>query len=322
MQRSPRPAGEAQPVEAASFSRLPRRGRGIAQIPHLPVLHALAYTMPNQDTSFGSASLDYGCPESIDPSTELERPVQPPTTNFLLKALVIPLFVATTVALWLSTLVSEPWAGLLVNLAAGFVGTVLTVLYVDVVLERHSAHRWKSVRERVNTRVERLANTSISSVRVALRFGPDVLDTAGNFANDTGSRRKAMIGIAEGVLSHNVGRIRDLDGNGWKLLARDLRGASELADQLFATFGTRIDAEPNEKMFNLQDIIGTVLGFYTIFPDLLGVPADKLPTKRDGSSSIAMQQTLYANSEAALMQLLAGAADLLRSLDDQSSNLR
>ncbi len=244
--------------------------------------------------------------------------MRPAIPHFLVKALVIPLAVATGLALWTSVYVSEPWAGLLVNLAAGFVGTVMTVLYVDVVLQRHNATQWQAVGQRVNMRVEGLANVSISTVRSALRIGTEVLDRGGDVANDAAKRRKMMTGVAEGVLTQEVSRIRDLDVKGWEVLSRNLQGASGLADRLLATFGPRLAPEITDGILNLQDIIGKVLSAYSIFPDIFGVPADRLPTKRDGSSTVPTQQALYANAETDLEQVLAVAAGLLRALQDGS----
>lgn len=57
--------------------------------------------------------------------------------RYLLKALALPLLVLTAAAIGASVLVHEPWSGLLVNLAASFVGSIITVFYIDVVMRRH-----------------------------------------------------------------------------------------------------------------------------------------------------------------------------------------
>jgi hypothetical protein len=236
-------------------------------------------------------------------------------TPFLLKALILPLSAGAIISLWISAYAYEPWSGLLVNLAAGFVVTVMTVLYVDVVLHRHHVAQWKSVKERVCLRVERLANVSITSVRISLRVGTEVLDRDYSVANNTSTRRALMTEVAEDVLTNEMRNIRNLDAKGWSLLANNLQGASENADRILATFGPHLERELTEGILALQDAIGAALASYSTFPDIFGVAPDKLPKRMDGSSSIPTQNTLYAGMEVDLKQLLAVAAGLLRTLE-------
>lgn len=240
--------------------------------------------------------------------------------TFLCKSLIIPLAIATVAAVWMSVYLCEPWAGLLINLAAGFVGTMMTVLYVDVILKRHEAAQWSSVEQRVNMRVEGLANVCISSVRSSLGVGAEILDDVIGFAADTKRRRATMTRIAEGLLTENVGNIRNLNKQGWALLSTHLQGAVSLADRLLSTFGPRLDPALTDGILNLQEVAGKMTSAFSIFPDIYGAPVESLPTKRDGSSSIPMQTALYANAEADLKLLLVAAARLLRVIESNADS--
>jgi len=196
----------------------------------------------------------------------------------------------------------------------------MTVGYVDVVLHRNDAAQWKAVGERVNMRVEGLANVSISSVRKALLIGTEVFDRGGNVAIDTAKRRRMMTGVAEGVLTQEIGKIHDLDVKGWELLERTLQGTSTSAVRILATFDTRHEPDLTYGIITLQDVIVKVLSSSPIFPDIFGVTSNDLPTRHGGSSSIPIQQKLYANAEIDLRQLLSITAGLLRTLEGNTAS--
>jgi hypothetical protein len=63
--------------------------------------------------------------------------------NFLFKRLVIPLS-AGGGSVDVGQLVRpDPWRSLLVNLAATFLGSIVTVFFVDAILRRGEEERWK-----------------------------------------------------------------------------------------------------------------------------------------------------------------------------------
>ncbi len=234
---------------------------------------------------------------------------------FLVNALVIPLLALTACTLWASGHVREPWTGLLVNLAAGFVGTVMTVVYIDVVLRRHESAQWQDVGKRVAVRVERLANVIISSIRTGLELGTDMLDLSTGVGSDTTKRRQMMIAAVESAIIPEVHRIEELDVKRWRLLITNLQEASLYADQLLGHFSLRLDAAMTGGVLNLQDLVGDILASYSTFPDIFGVPIESLPRKKDGSSSTPLQLGLYANAENTMIQLLSVSAGLLRKLE-------
>ena len=68
-------------------------------------------------------------------------------------------------------------------------------------------------------------------------------------------------------------------------------------------------------VLELQETADGIVALYSMFPDIYGVPAERLPPKRDGSSSVSTQDDLYDNATRDLGKLLSQCAGLLRSLD-------
>lgn len=236
------------------------------------------------------------------------------TLGFLAKALVIPLAVATGLVLWLSCCVREPWSGFLVNMAAGFVATIMTVFYVDVVLRRHESAQWSAVRARVDSRFEFVANACITSVRTALGVGIESLDRRRASSGSPAERRQVISEFAEKVLPKQLGGVRRVDAEGWRILVRSLQGVSAHSDRLLGQFGPRLEPALMARLLSVQDSIAKVCNPYDIFADFFGVAVDKLPSKLDGSSSIPLQDALYEEAERDLRQLLVECAGFLRAL--------
>jgi len=72
--------------------------------------------------------------------------------------LLIPLMTGAAALFAASFFAPEPWRSLLVNLAAAFVGSVVTVFFVDAVLRRQRQVEWEAVRRRTNNRLSRVGH--------------------------------------------------------------------------------------------------------------------------------------------------------------------
>src|SRR2546422_223879 len=92
--------------------------------------------------------------------------------TFFLKWLVFPLCAAAFVSMLASLWVPDPWKSLLVNLAATFLGSIVTVFFVEAILRRGEEQRWKRFKGHVGKQVTILANATASSVRNALAIPP------------------------------------------------------------------------------------------------------------------------------------------------------
>jgi len=88
---------------------------------------------------------------------------------YILKRLVLPLSMFAAASLAVSYFLKGLGHDLAVNLTATFVGSILTVAYVDRVLQRRQELRWAGLRTRAAKRLFTFANSCITTVRTALK---------------------------------------------------------------------------------------------------------------------------------------------------------
>jgi hypothetical protein len=234
--------------------------------------------------------------------------------HFLHKYLVLPFVAAAAACVFVSTRVAEPWKGLSVNVAAAFLGSIVTVFYVDKVLNRHQERVWASVRSKVLARLETVANVTVSSVRTAFEVEPpNLMHDPTNLA----LMREEILRLAERRLVPARSHIHGMDQQAWKTLVLNLQGSAQEVDRLLTLFWRNLDADQTALLLQVQEDAQQLLVGYSIWPDILGVPENQLPRKRDGSSSIPMQRAQNELASQNIEKLLRTCARLLRSLPAQ-----
>jgi hypothetical protein len=203
----------------------------------------------------------------------------------LFTQLVLPLLAAMA----LSAVVHLRWPadGFFINLAAGFVGSLVTVGYIDWVLRKHENERWKDADSRINARLSKLAVATITGIRTSLKFGTEIFD---RMALDTGNpevMRKEVLRVATHVLVPAAdSKIKTLNQAQWKSFATHLYQASMECGVILDRFGHRLDPETVSLVLDLQQHLESSQIFYRTFPDIAGVPVDQLPKSNTPAEDI------------------------------------
>ncbi|HEV2498299.1 MAG TPA: hypothetical protein VGY31_01810 [Terriglobia bacterium] len=239
---------------------------------------------------------------------------------YILKRLILPLSFAASALVVVSYYLRGLPHDLLVSLAATFVGSILTVAYIDTVLQRRQDLRWAGLRSRAAKRLFALANACITSIRSTLKVSARVVDDPDEPSLDLRILRTRMIRVARDILPQQISQIRDIDSSDWGCLCASLGASIEIGDRLLGLFGREFPPRIAELVLDIQSAAQGVISQYTIWPDLLGVPADRLPRKRNGSSSLPTQQAAYRLAEREALRLLELCAELLGQLDDLPSD--
>ncbi len=186
--------------------------------------------------------------------------------------------------------------GFFLNLATEVVGILITLCYVEWMLEQHEKNRWKSTDERIASRLRVLLNATISGVRSGLGFGPEILGQDIAATCDPYVVHKELVRVAECVLAPGaLSRVLALDRKGWSSLAQHLRNAHNGIAAFLSAFQSRLNPDQISTLLDLQEALTSSLTSYTIFPDLMGVPVEELPRsqtpplvlQRDGCESCA-----------------------------------
>ncbi len=234
--------------------------------------------------------------------------------QFLLKKLVFPLCMAALVSMLVSLGVPDPWRSLLVNMAATFLGSIVTVFFVEAILRRGEEQRWKRFRGHVGKQATILAIGTASSVRNALAIPPPDIQNDEGVVPNPAQMRQMMISMIEEDLLLASNRMKQMDQDDWRIFARNLLGAMRNCELLLTLFGPKLDAEIAVLVLDLYEKAREVLIPYEIIPDLLGVPFEKLKLNRRGQSTVPFVKAMLQGAIRDVEQLLRICAALLREI--------
>jgi hypothetical protein len=210
-------------------------------------------------------------------------------------AILLSIGAASTFAV--ACFVPSPTRDLLINLSATFIGLLAAAFGLDAAVKSQRRAEWMGVQERVSRRLLHVATATVSSIRTACGFGPDIHDQRALALNTSSSIRGEMVRIAENVLLPSLGQIRHLDRQGWQALTMNLQASFGRIDQLLSMFGRALPPATVQSLMDMQTNIERVLGLYQVWRDLLGVPSEHLPVKKDGSQT---DETKWAATELAI----------------------
>ena len=226
--------------------------------------------------------------------------------SFLWKPLILP-FCALAFACLLLARLFASWNGILTNLAATFIGILVTVLYVEYILRKHEEQRWAPAVTVIHRKVGSFIVATFSTIRLVLNTASDIPDYTGIDINDAKSLGKEMIGALEGkVLPALDGNVRRLNKAKWKLLAHHLRQTQERADRLYQHYGARLAPELLGLFMNFQEGIDTILAIDGMFTDTIGTPW--------GSPYGIKQGLLEETTVSMLRSICEAAVKLMRGL--------
>jgi hypothetical protein len=234
---------------------------------------------------------------------------------FLLKWLVAPLGLTSIALFVLSFWVDEPWRGLLINLTAGLLGSIITVFFVERVIRWKEKEEWAKVLGHVGKQVNILANGTCSSVRLGLRLPLPRQDNEFEVAHDPHLMREMMINLIENDLLPRMSQLAEMDQKAWKTFAMNMQGSVADAERIMTLFSRNLDPMIMELVLDIHEEARGLLGHYMTWPDLLGVPLDQLEPNKRGESSVPLMRATYKLIVAEAEQLLKTCAQLLREID-------
>src|SRR5437868_4887472 len=124
--------------------------------------------------------------------------------HFLFTVLVLRLMLGAAALMAAGFFVPEPWRSLFINLAAGLVGSMITVFYIEKIIRRSEQYEWTKVMGQIGRQVNILANATTSSVRLAL--GLKISPSAGEseVIGDPKQMRKQMRTMMLEMIEHQL----------------------------------------------------------------------------------------------------------------------
>ena len=232
--------------------------------------------------------------------------------NYLGIRLFLPISLAAASSLVIGYFV--PWQGLFINLAATFIGILITVFYIDLILRRHEETRWSKVKVRAHERIERMANLSISAFRSAYDLGTDIFGDAFLETGDRTEIRSMVAHAAENILiPMTPTRLNDVNQAEWKRVVQILNVVVQTGDELLKLFGDRIEPEIFSLMVEIQNKAEGILASYSLVPEAFGID-DEVFLSSDTRKISAAKRTVRRIVTKDSQEFISLAANLLRTL--------
>ena len=207
-----------------------------------------------------------------------------------------------------------PWQGLFINLAATFIGILITVFYVDLILRKYEEERWSNVKIRAHQRIERMANLSIGAFRSAYNLGTDIFGESFLETDDRTEIRSMIARAAENVLIPlTPTRLNTVNRAEWKKVVQLLEVVAKMGDELLNLFGDKIEPEIFSQMLEIHNKAEGILAQYSLVPEAFGIN-DEVFLLSDTEKLLDSKQRARRLMAKDAQELLSLAANLLRSL--------
>ncbi len=228
--------------------------------------------------------------------------------------LVLPLTLVAAVLMVASFCVPDPWRSLFVNLAAGLVGSIITVFYIEKIIRRNEQHEWTKVMRHIGRQVNILANGTTSSVRSALRIKVSFPRDLEVF-DDPRRMRAMMIELIEDRLLPRISGLSQMNQDDWRTFANNMIGSVKDAERILTLFSRSLDPTIVGLILDIHERALALLSHYQTWPDMLGVPFAQMKPNNRGESMVPFFEAVYKHVVQDAEQLLKICGNLLREID-------
>lgn len=203
----------------------------------------------------------------------------------LVLGLTVPLLLASAITLWISRPITV--REVFLNLATDFITIVITVWYVDWILNRQEQLRWQNAEKYISAEAGKLGHSLVSAVVEDIKLSNQI------FPKKNPPLHKRTIEDIQAEILSNVkkldhdqiiAKLKELDASQWSKLMIGLQSRAAEITVLISQFGSRLNPEKLEVLLTLRDAIDTAESTYSLFRGFLGVPVSELPSVKDGKA--------------------------------------
>lgn len=168
--------------------------------------------------------------------------------------------------------------GFFINLSTEVIGILVTVFYVDWIIQQYEKRKWQPADKKINERLIILLNGIITRIRTGLDIDFDILDEEKMLHQDIVVGHKELMRVAKDVIYPIVfQRIKILDEKAWKTLHEQTKNSYNSLLSFLNAFQGRLDPDQIADLLDLQDALSKSLTFYSVFHELAGVSINQLP---------------------------------------------
>lgn len=230
----------------------------------------------------------------------------------LLFRLVFPLVAVAALAIVAHE--QSPADGLFLDVAVAAMSVLITVAYVDWILRNQEEVRWPGTDKSISARLQSLASSTVTGVRIAFGFSAEVFDQPLMETTRPEAIRGEVMRVALHILvPATEERIGRLDAAGWNRLCTHLEAMSLECGVLVDRFGPRLRPRVVQGLLDLQQSLDAAQAYWRTLPDIAGVPLDQLPRTRGSTRELQLAwNQMAAQDVRQALQHAATLSDLVR----------
>jgi len=179
------------------------------------------------------------------------------------------------------------------NILTELGGILVTLLYVDQLLDHRKEMEWRRVSGLVSQRVELFINQSCTELRTPFGIPPIPIFATreqGSIELSTRAMHREVLKQATEVtyITAETG-LSMTDQKQWASLLKVVQSIGERADFLWTRFSEHLNPEQSEVLLNIQDRARTALTIYRVMPEVIYAEGQPPPKMRSDPKLVAKE---------------------------------
>ena len=228
-----------------------------------------------------------------------------------MKRLVIPLLIVLLISLVSHFVISND--SFFINLTTELIGIIITIVYVDWIIKSNEKQLWEDAERRISSRIRLFINLSITNTRVSLGYKTDIFDYDKLSMNNVKVMNLELLRITKEVLEPTLKtRINSFNPDDWLLFSNNIHIIRQEAEKLLSIFGGKLSPKQFTLLIDIQDLVRSSLSLYSVFPDIAGVPDEKLPKAK--ISTPLLKEEINNSTSKSLRELLLKVRELAETI--------
>jgi hypothetical protein len=248
-------------------------------------------------------------------------------SEFLLKRLVLPLAVLAIFSIIVSFFIIKQdfyitWKALFMNLGVTFLGIIITLSYVNWILNEHENRKWKDVQISIHNRIKRYLIGTIITFRVSFGFDLNVyssdfiesFDLTDSYTDISPELCEEIINIGENVLRPVISSsIKSMNQQEWIQFAKNVEVLQKEIVRIvdLFLFANKIEPKLFSDLLQIEDEIDAFIKFYYAVPNFYGLPDEKISNKK----ALKYKTHLYDNMEKYTDNIISLTVGLIKKMD-------
>jgi hypothetical protein len=173
---------------------------------------------------------------------------------------------------------------LLLNIATDFITLIITIWYVDWILEEHDDAKWEGTHKYIIAFAGEIAHGIVSIIAEKTGLSREVFPK-----NDPPFHTRSISDIQQEIIENVrklsreniIAHLDKLSAIQWQELFQSLRKFQNDISVFLSQFGPRLRPYEQEAILSMRMEIVSTISSYELFYDFLGVPIESMPKVKD-----------------------------------------